>query len=80
MYALIMGLVEDKNPARRDSGTTPLHLAAGNGHFAITQLILDHVVDKEPADNVDDTTPMELAARRGHWEICRLFKNRPRMG
>ena len=40
VYRLIMDMVKEKNPARRDYGSTPLHMAAANGHLDICQLIL----------------------------------------
>ena len=67
-----MGLVQDKNPPA-DCGTTPLHLAAGNGHYDLTQLILDNVQDmtSRPSDNC--TAPMDLAAQNGYWRVRSLF-------
>ena len=63
--------VEDKNPAEND-GTTPLHYAAGNGHWEVCQLIVDHVQDKNPRDD-HGVTPLHLAAGNGHWKICQLI-------
>ena len=54
---MIIGQVEDKNP-RTNNGFTPLHNAAGKGHFNIFKLIFDQVEDKNPANGSGQTWAM----------------------
>ena len=50
----------EKNPAT-NNGSTPLHLAAGNGHLEIFELISKNVTVKNPKRN-DGVTPQKLLA------------------
>jgi ankyrin repeat protein len=53
-------------------GGTPLHLAAGNGHIEVAQLLLDFkaVID---AKNDNGYTPLYMAARSGHKDVVELL-------
>ena len=42
-----MDVIKDKNPMDQDR-STPLHLAAENGHEQICRLIMNAVLDKNP--------------------------------
>ena len=56
------------------AGTTPLHIAAENGHFAAYQLITENIGDKNKhTSSSGDYSPLHLAARNGHLNICILI-------
>lgn len=63
--------VQDKNPGD-NGGTTPLHLAAAEGHFQVCQAILNEVTDKNPSDD-DDWTPFHAAAKYGRTDVCQAI-------
>jgi len=58
---------------------TPLHVAAENGHLAVTQLLLHHVLLHRDADidaeDWNQETPLHLAALNGHADVTRLLLN-----
>ena len=65
---LIMKELADKNPAG-NSGLTPLHAAAQEGHLNVCDLIMKEVADKNPAGN-SGITPLHVSAREGHLNVC----------
>ena len=60
--------MDEKNSAN-NSGLTPFHTAANNGHFDICKFIIDIVDDKNPAIN-SDFTPLHIAAQNGHLKFA----------
>ena len=62
---------EKKNP-KTNTGITPLHLAAKNGHLDIYEFLSKHVVDMNPTMD-SDITPLHLAAKYGHLEVCQFI-------
>jgi len=73
----IIEVVEDKNPADKNTATeicwqTPLHVAAAFGRLKIYRLIMEYVQDKNPANNWG-MTPLHMAAEYGHLEMCRFI-------
>ena len=54
------------------AGTTPSHLAAGNGHLEVLRLLLEHGADKDQT-NCNGLTLLRLAALNGHLEVVRLL-------
>ncbi|KFY85966.1 hypothetical protein V500_07987 [Pseudogymnoascus sp. VKM F-4518 (FW-2643)] len=52
---------------------TPLHYAAENGHYDMTQLLLSKNADVSARDEVFGWTPLHLAAMSGHDTIARLL-------
>ena len=58
-------------------GSTPLHLAAMEGHMDIVELFLGRGVDKILNNNMK-RLPLHYAAANGHVEICQmLLKDSP---
>ena len=52
---------------------TPLHYAAENGHYDMTQLLLSKNADVSARDEVFGWTPLHLAAMSGHDAVARLL-------
>ena len=50
IFQMIIEMVVDKNPRRRDNGWTPLHYAAKFGRSKIVETILAVSMDKNPKD------------------------------
>ena len=71
MCEIIIERIQDKNP-HNNTGETPLHLAAMEGHVKIVKLFLENLKHKNPPDYTW-TTPFHQAAMRGHVEIVKLF-------
>ncbi|KAF6806696.1 PFS domain-containing protein [Colletotrichum sojae] len=65
-------LVDSKNL----KGRSPLSLAAGEGHEAVVQTLLQFDVDLESADNEHRRTPLSFAADAGYASIIRLLLDR----
>ena len=68
---MIITELDDKNSKNGD-GTTPLHLAAINGHFNVCELIIKNSEEKNPADSFGDT-PLHDTCENGDLEICKLI-------
>ena len=56
MYQTIWNKAKDKNPIAND-GTTPIHLAAQNGHLAVFHLIGEGIDNINPKD-LKGVTPL----------------------
>jgi len=69
--ALVSGNSELVN-AQNPSGMTPLHLAAWEGHAAVTEFLLQHGADPNVAE-ANGNTPLHFAASYGYTEIARLL-------
>src|SRR5208337_3822405 len=54
--------------SKDDSGDTPLHWAALNGHKDVTDLLLAHKAPVDARNNAGDT-PLHWAALNGHRDI-----------
>lgn len=54
--------------AKTTSGSTALHLAAGNGHIQVVRQLLNANVEVDPVDSLGKT-PLYLAAESGHPQI-----------
>ena len=59
--------------ARSDTGTTPLHLAAKNGHLEVVRLLIEAGVDINKARTNDGATPLHIATQKGHVEVVSLL-------
>ena len=68
---MILDNFEDKNP-KDQSGSTPLHYAAQNGHYELCALIMEKIQDKNPP-NEFGITPLDLAHHMNHVETCKLI-------
>ena len=57
--------------------TSPLHLAAENGHPAVCKLIMEKTIDKNPLIPLytGDNTPLHLAAKNGNFLCCKEIMN-----
>lgn len=51
---------------------SPLHIASGNGHHEIANLLLNHNCDANSTDN-NGLTPLFIASTYGHIEIVKLL-------
>ncbi|EXV06641.1 ankyrin repeat protein [Metarhizium robertsii] len=73
-FAAIEPLEEDADIETKDSlyGWTRLVWAAGEGHEAVVQLLLEKGTDVNAKD-IDGQTPLWLAAAKGHEAIVRLL-------
>ena len=60
--------------SRNADNLTPLHLAAINGHIAISRLLLEKGVEVDAGDK-ENSTALHNAAARGHEEIVSLLVN-----
>jgi len=58
--------------AASTNGTTPLHIAAHNGHFNIAKLLLENHANIDAA-NTDDATPLYLATQEGCFDVVKLL-------
>ena len=65
-------IVYNKNPKGENGLTTPLHLAARNGHLAICELILRNT---HSLGEYQGWTPFHEAAKSGHGDICNGIVN-----
>jgi ankyrin repeat protein len=54
--------------ARTNKESTPLHIAAQNGHEQVLERLLAAGADKEARTNTD-YTPLHLAAEKGHEQV-----------
>ena len=50
----------DVDPVRLDTGRTPAHMAALNGHRQVLQLLADNGADLDARDTEGNATPNEL--------------------
>ena len=66
--------MEDKNPAAT-YGTTPLDLAAQNGHLKVCELIVKNLGKEAPQLNNGSMTHLHNAAYQGSVEIYSLLSN-----
>ncbi|KAF5137166.1 Protein TANC2 [Metarhizium anisopliae] len=75
-FVAIEPLEEDADIETKDSlyGRTRLAWAAGEGHEAVVQLLLEKGTDVNAKD-IDGQTPLWLSAAKGHEAIVRLLIN-----
>lgn len=55
---------------------TPLHLAAGQGHYTMVNLLLENGADVNARSDFFEETPLHLAAGNGHAAIVQLMIDR----
>lgn len=55
--------------ARNDAGETALHMAALNGNFLSTRILIDSGSDIQAQDAMNGWTPLHYAARRGSLKV-----------
>ena len=61
--------------ARRTDLSTPLHLAADQGHFEVACMLLRSGADIN-SRNIGGNTPLHLAAVQGHFEVAQMLLQR----
>ena len=54
------------------SGSTPLHVAASNGHAEVVALLLEKGADPN-AQNRLEVTPLHMAAKNGHLPVVEML-------
>ena len=60
-----------KDQAAND-GTTPIFLAAYEGHLDIVRILVENGADKDQAHN-ECSTPLSVAAQSGHLDILQCL-------
>ena len=68
---LLIAAGADKDKADKN-GTTPLFLAAQNGHLNVVQSLIEAGVDVNQA-NKNGATPLYMAAQEGHTAVVGLL-------
>jgi ankyrin repeat protein len=63
----------DVNKGTEDDGTTPLHMCAQEGHYAVVQLLLKNGADPNKKTHDDGATALHLAAQEGKLDIVELL-------
>ena len=66
LVGLLIEAGVDYDKATADDGTTPLYIAAQNGHVELVGLLIEAGVDYDKATADDGTTPLYIAAQNGH--------------
>jgi hypothetical protein len=59
--------------ATTDNGTTPLYIAAQNGHSDVVRMLVDTGADVNQAKTDDGSTPLLMAVQEGHVDVVRML-------
>ena len=70
---LLLEAGANHDKARTETGTTPLHLAAKNGHLEVVQLLIEAGGDINQARTNDGATRLHIATQKGHVEVVSLL-------
>ena len=63
----------NKDHGTTDDGTTPLFVAAQQGHLEVVRFLVESGADKDQGTTHDGTTPLFIAAQHGHLEVVRFL-------
>ena len=69
VLALLLEAYADPSAATTTAGTTPVHMAAPNGHAEVLALLLQATADPSAATTDNGATPVFIAALKGHLDI-----------
>jgi len=70
----LLGSNANVNARRTDDGSTPLYIAAQNGHTEVVKLLLDNNADVNATRLYYGDTPIQAAQRRRHFDIVKLLQ------
>jgi ankyrin repeat protein len=56
----------------KTEGSTPLHLAAQNGHLDVVEFLVEQQAEVN-AKETDGWTPLYLAAHNGHFDVVKFL-------
>ena len=63
----------NKDQGTTDDGTTPLLIAAQNGHLEVVRFLVESGAKKDQCTIDDGSTPLRVAAQKGHLEVVRFL-------
>ena len=68
----LVGLPEVVVNSKHTYGYTAVHVAAGNNHADVVELLIDAGADIEVKNN-DGRSPLHVASRRGNFQVVKIL-------